>query len=180
MLRHLKAATRLVKFSQVDSVKEVSKLSLFGQRRFCSKPPEDEFRGHPPAEDGINVIQGITGKEETWIPEWENNFHEPVEEKRRRLMYQSRKRGMLENGLILGTFASIHVPTMDQEELVLYDRLINLPSNDWEIYYWATEVKDTPEEFDNKIMDALKEHTKNRGKEVRNQLPELNYKPVSF
>merc|ERR1712080_239696 len=91
-----------------------------------------------------------------------------------------RKRGMLENGLILGTFASVHVPNMEEEELVLYDRLINLPSNDWEIYYWATGVKETPEEFDNKVMDALKEHTKNRGKEVRNQLPELNYKPVSF
>jgi succinate dehydrogenase flavin-adding protein (antitoxin of CptAB toxin-antitoxin module) len=29
-------------------------------------------------------------------------FDEPVEEKRARLLYQSRKRGMLENGLLLG------------------------------------------------------------------------------
>ena len=35
-------------------------------------------------------------------------------------------------------------------------RLINLPSNDWEIYYWATNTKPTPEEFDNVIMDMLK------------------------
>ena len=35
-------------------------------------------------------------------------------------------------------------------------RLINLPSNDWEIYYWATETKPTPEEFDNVVMDMLK------------------------
>ncbi len=34
--------------------------------------------------------------------------------------------------------------------------MINLPSNDWEIYYWATETKPTPEEFDNVIMDMLK------------------------
>jgi succinate dehydrogenase assembly factor 2 len=35
-------------------------------------------------------------------------------------------------------------------------RLINLPSNDWEIYYWATENRATPEEFNNEIMDMLK------------------------
>ena len=42
---------------------------------------------------------------------------------------------------------------MDEEKLVLYDRLINLPSNDWEIYYWAVGQKETPEDFDNIVMD---------------------------
>ena len=41
-------------------------------------------------------------KDEPWIPPFIENFNEPVDEKRRRLMYQSRKRGMLENGLLLG------------------------------------------------------------------------------
>ena len=45
---------------------------------------------------------------------------------------------MLENGLILSTFAHQHLSSMSPEHLSLYDRLINLPSNDWEIYYWAT------------------------------------------
>ena len=39
---------------------------------------------------------------EPWIPEYIEKFEEPLEEKRSRLMYQSRKRGMLENGLLLG------------------------------------------------------------------------------
>lgn len=55
-----------------------------------------------------------------------------------RLLYQSRKRGMLENGLILSSFAAKYLEEMSESELSLYDRLINLPSNDWEIYYWAT------------------------------------------
>ena len=38
----------------------------------------------------------------------------------------------------------------------LFFRLINLPSNDWEIYYWATDTKPTPEEFNNVVMDMLK------------------------
>ena len=45
-----------------------------------------------------------------------------MEEKRARLMYQSRKRGMLENGLLLGSFASKHLATFDDEQLALYDR----------------------------------------------------------
>ena len=59
---------------------------------------------------------------EPWIPEYVEKFEEPVEEKRARLMYQSRKRGMLENGLLLGSFASKHLATFDDEKLALYDR----------------------------------------------------------
>merc|ERR1711934_80638 len=91
-----------------------------------------------------------------------------------RLMYQSRKRGMLENGLLLGSFANKYLAEMDEEKLTLYDRLINLPSNDWEIYYWAVGQKETPEDFDNEIMDMLKEHAKNKDRESRIQMPELN------
>ena len=36
------------------------------------------------------------------IPPYDDKFNEPLEEKRSRLLYQSRKRGMLENGLLLG------------------------------------------------------------------------------
>jgi len=36
------------------------------------------------------------------IPPYVEKSDEPVEQKRSRLMYQSRKRGMLENGLLLG------------------------------------------------------------------------------
>ena len=45
-------------------------------------------------------------KDEPWIPPFIENFNEPADEKRSRLMYQSRKRGMLENGLLLGRQAS--------------------------------------------------------------------------
>ena len=130
---------------------------------------------------------------EPWIPEYIEKFHEPLEEKRSRLLYQSRKRGMLENGLLLGefdnfysdlfltltsfftgSFAKKFLPEMDEEKLVLYDRLINLPSNDWEIYYWAVEQKETPEDFDNVVMDMLKLHAKNENRESRITMPDLH------
>merc|ERR1711874_450340 len=120
-------------------------------RQLCSKPPED------------------SSDEKPWIPEFVENFNEPIEEKRARLIYQSRKRGMLENGLLLATFAAEHLANMDERQLALYDRLINLPSNDWEIYYWVTGVRETPPEFDNDVMDKIKEHTKNNQRVQRIQ-----------
>jgi len=126
-------------------------------RMFSSEPPEHQ----PPSN-------------EPWIPEYLEKFNEPIEDKRNRLFYQSRKRGMLENGLLLGSFAKRYLREMDEEKLTLYDRLINLPSNDWEIYAWAVGQKETPEDFDNIVMDMLKQHTKNEKRETRLQMPDLN------
>jgi succinate dehydrogenase assembly factor 2 len=69
----------------------------------------------------------------------------------------------------LKTFSGLNYDLLCQ-----YDRLINLPSNDWEIYYWVTGNKETPKEFDNEIMNLLKEHAKNTNREKRIHLPDLN------
>jgi len=83
---------------------------------------------------------------------------EAIEKKRARLLYQSRKRGMLENGVILASFADKFLNTLDPDQLDQYDRLINLPTNDWDIYYWATKTKPTPPEFETPVMQKLREH----------------------
>jgi len=110
---------------------------------------------------------------EPWIPPYEERTGEPTDLKKARLLYQSRKRGMLENGLLLSTFASRYLNGMSEAQTTMYDRLINLPSNDWDIFYWATCVKDTPVEFDNEIMNMLKEHVQNKDRESRFKQPDL-------
>lgn len=80
---------------------------------------------------------------------------------------------MLENGLLLSTFAKRYLDHFNEEQLKQYDRLINLPSNDWDIFYWATEVKPVPPEFENEIMDLLKKHIKNENREARITQPDL-------
>lgn len=80
---------------------------------------------------------------------------------------------MLENGLVLSTFAAKYLNEMEGEILNQYDRLINLPTNDWDIYYWATGVRATPLEFNNQVMDMLKEHVKNKDRESRIRQPDL-------
>jgi len=98
---------------------------------------------------------------------------EDKEIKRSRLMYQSRKRGMLENGLLLSSFAKKYLHTFNEEQLDMYDKLINSPSNDWEIYYWATGVKPTPSEYESPIMDLFKNFVKNEDREQRLHQPPL-------
>ena len=79
--------------------------SMSQDKRGGGFPPESEsgsdFR---PLKEGV-------GKE-PWIPEYENRFHEHSDEKRNRLKYQSRKRGIAENGLLLGTFADKYLESM--------------------------------------------------------------------
>ncbi|RZC36127.1 Sdh5 domain containing protein, partial [Asbolus verrucosus] len=90
-----------------------------------------------------------------------------------RLLYQSRKRGMLENDLLLSTFVAKHLNTFTESQLNDYDKLINGPSNDWDIYYWATEIKATPKEYEHEVMNMLKQHCKNLNKESRIRQPDL-------
>ncbi|XP_011150455.1 succinate dehydrogenase assembly factor 2, mitochondrial [Harpegnathos saltator] len=107
------------------------------------------------------------------IPHYVEREGENIDLKRARLTYQSRKRGMLENGLLLSTFAKKYLNTFNDKQLRLYDHLINLPSNDWDIFYWATGVKPTPPEFDNEVMDLLKKHIQNENREARIMQPDL-------
>ncbi|EZA50750.1 Succinate dehydrogenase assembly factor 2, mitochondrial [Ooceraea biroi] len=107
------------------------------------------------------------------IPSYAERKEENADVKRARLTYQSRKRGMLENGLLLSTFAKRYLNTFDDKQLQLYDQLINLPSNDWDIFYWATGVKPTPPEFNNEVMDLLKKHVQNEDRQSRIMQPNL-------
>lgn len=82
---------------------------------------------------------------------------------------------MLENDLLLSTFAAKYLATMTEKQVNQYDELINTPTNDWDIYYWATGNKETPAEYNNEIMDLFREHVRNDKKEARLRMPDLNW-----
>ncbi|XP_006899900.1 PREDICTED: succinate dehydrogenase assembly factor 2, mitochondrial [Elephantulus edwardii] len=126
------------------------------------------YRGDSPTDSQKDLI-------EIPLPPWEERTDESIETKRARLLYESRKRGMLENCILLSLFAKEHLHHMTEKQLNLYDRLINEPSNDWDIYYWATEAKPAPEIFENEILALLRDFAKNRNKEQRLRAPDLEY-----
>lgn len=119
--------------------------------------------------------------------------NESIDKKRARLLYQSRKRGkaksqiaphcshlfflltgILENDLLLASFAKKYLDTMEPSQLEEYDRLINTTSNEWDIYYWAVGTKQPPVEYRGPIMDKLIQHARNEEREQRFKQPELN------
>ncbi|TPX49874.1 hypothetical protein SeLEV6574_g01223 [Synchytrium endobioticum] len=97
---------------------------------------------------------------------------EPPHVKRARLLYMSRKRGILETDLLLSTFAKDHLPTMSMQEMAHYDAL--LEENDWDIYYWATAARKIPQRVmrDGLLMRKLMDHAKNKKKSIL-RMPDL-------
>ncbi|KAJ8322575.1 Succinate dehydrogenase assembly factor 2 mitochondrial [Batrachochytrium dendrobatidis] len=99
------------------------------------------------------------------IPRRVSRPNEPLEQKRSRLVWQSRKRGILETDLLLSTYIQQALPTMEDAQLQEYDSLLD--ENDWDIYYWCTGAKEAPERIkDMSIFDGLVEHCKNKRKLV--------------
>ncbi|CEP61227.1 succinate dehydrogenase assembly factor SDH5 LALA0_S02e09604g [Lachancea lanzarotensis] len=100
---------------------------------------------------------------------------ETLERKKARLVYQSRKRGILETDLLLSRFAAKYLDSMTAEELEEYDSLLD--ELDWDIYYWATKKYDVtplPEKFqDSKLLKKLQDFSENREKVVM-RMPDLS------
>ncbi|KLJ13186.1 hypothetical protein EMPG_11875 [Blastomyces silverae] len=89
----------------------------------------------------VGEMEGITFKVEPLRREGED-----ITTTRARLLYQSRKRGILESDLLLSTFASQYLPTMTEGQLQEYDKFLD--ENDWDIYYWATQEAEDPSATD--------------------------------
>lgn len=99
---------------------------------------------------------------------------ETIDTMRARLLYQSRKRGILESDLLLSRFAKKNLQHFDMAQLKEYDELLDEP--DWDIYYWATENYDTtplPDKWKNsKILQMLQQDAKNEDREIL-RMPDL-------
>lgn len=99
---------------------------------------------------------------------------ESTDTKRARLLYQSRKRGILETDLLLSKFADIYLDKMSREELEEYDELLD--QQDWDIYYWVSQAEGappTPDRWENtEVMRKLREIAKNEAREIM-RMPSL-------
>ena len=61
--------------------------------------------------------------DDSLLPKPIDRSYETPDVTRARLVYQSRKRGILETDLLLSTFAHKHLPTMSVTEMHEYDRV---------------------------------------------------------
>lgn len=90
---------------------------------------------------------------------------EPTESKRRRLVYQSQYRGMVEMDLICGHFARCKLDSLTREELIEYDILLKQLDND--LFKWLVMGEEAPAELrDMRCFAALKKFVEDERTEL--------------
>ncbi|WKY11112.1 hypothetical protein Q1695_003005 [Nippostrongylus brasiliensis] len=88
---------------------------------------------------------------------------ESLEKMRARLLYQSKKRGILENDLLIGVFGEKYVHKMDRETLEAYDKLINGEHMEWDLYYYMNGSKEPPADVVNSSAFKLLKNFVDKG-----------------
>ncbi|PVU88424.1 hypothetical protein BB561_005871 [Smittium simulii] len=73
----------------------------------------------------------------TKTTETENKEHETL---KRRIIWQTRKRGILESDLLLSAFVSENINTMSKPLLLEFDQFIS-EHNDWDLFHWISGAK---------------------------------------
>jgi antitoxin CptB len=76
--------------------------------------------------------------------------------RRRRLKFRSWHRGTREMDLLLGRFADAHADRFTEDEVTLYEAL--LQEADPDLYAWVIGSQPVPPELDHRVMRLLREH----------------------
>lgn len=75
---------------------------------------------------------------------------DPLDIRRRRLLYRSEHRGNKENDILLGQFARAHVMGFDAAQLDQYEALLEEGDND--IFDWAAGIAPVPPAKDTSVL----------------------------
>ena len=78
---------------------------------------------------------------------------EDLEIRRKRLRYHSWHRGTKELDLVLGQFSEKYLPTMSENDIDLFEAIIN--ENEHDIYAWLAGREPAPKEHRNHIMNMI-------------------------
>ena len=78
---------------------------------------------------------------------------EDLEVRRKRLRYHSWHRGTKELDLVLGQFSEKYLPTMSENDIDLFEAIIN--ENEHDIYAWLAGREPAPEQHENHIMNMI-------------------------
>ena len=78
--------------------------------------------------------------------------------RRKRLMFQSARRGTRESDLVLGGFARRHLAALSEDQLDRFEALLEL--NDPELLGWIIGLEPVPAAHDHDVMDLLKDFKK--------------------
>jgi len=78
-----------------------------------------------------------------------------LDERRRRLLFRSWRRGTREMDLIMGRFAEAVIADLSEQELAAFERLSEVA--DAELYAWLTGAQDVPAAHDGAVFRRLRD-----------------------
>ena len=78
---------------------------------------------------------------------------DPLEVRRKRLMFRSCYRGMKELDLVIGAFARAHLASFDADALHQYEAILDVPDSD--LLDWLVCKSSVPAEMDTVVMNKL-------------------------
>jgi antitoxin CptB len=78
--------------------------------------------------------------------------------RRKRLLFRSRQRGMLETSLLLRAFAERYLNELDAGQLDRYETLLD--ANDSDLLDWVVGKKAVPANVDGALLDLIKDFRK--------------------
>ena len=73
----------------------------------------------------------------------------------RRLVYRASYTGMKETDLLLGQFAKKHLPLLTDQQLDLFEALLD--AGDPSIVAWVRGDEEVPPHFDNSVLELIKD-----------------------
>ena len=89
---------------------------------------------------------------------------EPIDIRRRKLLFRAWHRGMREMDLIMGRFAESAIEQLTAAELIDFENLMEVP--DREILAWVTGETDVKADFDTALFRRLRDFNR-RGEGAR-------------
>jgi succinate dehydrogenase flavin-adding protein (antitoxin of CptAB toxin-antitoxin module) len=81
-------------------------------------------------------------------------------QRRKRILYSSRRRGRVENELFFGSYASEKIWDMPVHELDQFEVL--LEETDYDLYNWVLDLRPTPPEFQGEFFDKIREYIRSK------------------
>lgn len=78
-----------------------------------------------------------------------------LDERRRRLLFRSWRRGTREMDLIMGRFAEAAIADLTDAEIDVFERLSDLPDPD--LYAWLTGSEPVPADYDSPVFRRLRD-----------------------
>jgi antitoxin CptB len=106
-----------------------------------------------PVYETVNAEKSDPEKRKCMTTKPEGTLTDPLEVRRKRLMFRANYRGMKELDLVIGAFSEAFVPSFDADSLREFEAILDVPDSD--LLDWLTLKSEVPAAMNTSVMQTL-------------------------